>query len=187
MSRQFLLVGLLAASMVVGATPAAAAVIEREHFSDTVDFSFSDCGFRLDVAGTSRGTLLVRVDKTGQAFLIKDTFHYRNVFTNPATGQWFVQSGHGILKDIKATQVNGTIYEFTAIQAGQPSVIEDAEGNVILRDRGVVRRTYLFDTLGDGMPSGNVIEETGVVVRGPHPSRSENFCAIAAELTGVTD
>ena len=44
---------------------------------------------------------------TGQAFLDKDTFHYREVVTNPDTGQWFVLHGHGVFHDIKATQVGG--------------------------------------------------------------------------------
>ena len=93
--------------------------------------------------------------------MFKDVFHYREVWTNPDTGQWFVIRGHGLFREIRATQVEGTVYEFVAVEAGQPFVIEDAEGNVIVRDRGVIRHTILFDTLGDGQPGGEFIERDG--------------------------
>jgi hypothetical protein len=72
-----------------------------------------------------------------------------------------------------------------SIEAGQPFVIEDADGKVVLRDRGVIRNTYLFDTLGDGQTGGSFVEELKFVVRGPHPSFDADQCAIAAELTGA--
>jgi hypothetical protein len=74
------------------------------------------------------------------------------------------------------------------VDAGQPFVIEDAEGNVVVRDRGVVRHTYLFDTLGDGEPGGEFIGETQAAVHGPHSGFADDFpfCEIAAELTGAT-
>ena len=56
-----------------------------------------------------------------------------------------------------------------------------------MRDRGAIRPTYLFDTLGDSQPGGEPIGETQSVVHGPHPGFDEDFCAIASELTGVTD
>ena len=37
---------------------------------------------------------------------------------------------------------------FTTIDAGQPIRIRDMTGRVVSRDRGVIRETYLFDTLG---------------------------------------
>jgi hypothetical protein len=185
--RRLLLVGAVAAALVVGSVPAGAAVVVREHYSGTDEYSFDDCGFTLDVVLTFYGHLVKSVDETGQAFPTTDAFHFRGVNTNPDTGQSFVVSGHGVFHDFTATQVDGTIYEFTAVEAGQPFVIEDAEGNVIVRDRGALRHTYLFDTLGDGQPGGNFIEETQTVVHGPHPSFDQDFCAIAAELTGVTD
>jgi hypothetical protein len=109
------------------------------------------------------------------------------VLTNAETGKWFVVRGNGLVSEIKATLVSGTIYEFVAVEAGQPFVLEDAAGNVIVRDRGVIRHTALFDTLGDGMPGAVFIEETHTSVHGPHPGFAEDFpfCEIAAELTGA--
>ena len=132
--------------------------------------------------------ILLRVDKTGEAFLVADNYSYRGVFTNRETGEWFVQRGNALFHEIKATQVEGTIYEFVAVEAGQPFIIEDSAGNIVVRDRGVIRRTYLVDTLGDGEPGGEFIEDVAAVVHGPHPGFEPDFpfCEIAAELTGAT-
>src|SRR5215212_6560917 len=188
MFRRFLLVGVVAAAFAVGGTPAAATVVEREHYSGTEEFTDHGCGLTLNHVSTFYGQALLRVDKSGEAFLVKDSFHFRDVVTNPETGLWFVVRGHGLFHEIRATQVEGTIYEFEAVEAGQPFVLEDAEGNVIVRDRGVIRHTALFDTLGDGEPGGEFIEETNTVVHGPHPGFADDFpfCEIAAELTGAT-
>jgi hypothetical protein len=167
--------------------PAAATVIEQAHYSGTDSFSFDDCGFTLEVESTFYGQALLRVDKGGEAFFVKDTYWYRDVLTNPDTGKWFVNRGHGVFHEIKATQVSGTIYEFVAVDAGQPFVLEDANGNVIVRDRGMIRHTALFDPLGDGAPGAEFIEETSAIVHGPHPGFADDFpfCEIAAELTGA--
>ena len=173
--------------LAIGAGTAGAKVIEQQHYSGTDSFSFDDCGFTLDVESEFSGHALLHVDKTGQAFLEVENLRYRDVLTNPETGKWFVQRGKRLFHDIKATQVDGTIYEFVAIEAGQPFVIEDSTGEVVIRDRGVIRSTYLFDTLGDGTPGGEFLEEVDLSVHGPHPGFADDFpfCEIAAELTGA--
>ena len=189
MSRRFLIGGLAAAAVLLASPPAGATVLKGEHYSGTETFTNIDCGFTLNVTSTFYGQAHLRVDKTGQAFLDKNAYHFSDVHTNPDTGQWFVVRGHGLFHDIRATRVEGTVYEFVAVEAGQPFVIEDSDGNVIVRDRGVIRHTYLFDTLGDGQPGGEFIEEAQTSVHGPHPGFADDFpfCEIAAELTGVTD
>jgi hypothetical protein len=171
----------------VGGAQAGATVIERVHFSGSESFTIEDCDFPLQVESTFRVQAHLRVDKGGQAFLQEAAFSFRDVVTNPETGRWFVVRGHVQAHEIKATQIEGTVYEFVAIQAGQPFVIEDSAGNVIVRDRGVIRETFLFDTLGDGMPGGVFLESTNFVVHGPHPGLAEDFsfCEIAAQLTGA--
>lgn len=184
---RWLIPGLILIAMLAFGRPAAATVIDQEHYSGTDSFSFDDCGFTLDVQIEFYGQRLFRVEAGGQAFLIKDKFWYREVLTNPDTGKWFVIRGNTLFHEIQGTQVSGTVYEFVAVEAGQPFVIEDAAGNVIVRDRGVIRHTTLFDTLGDSMPGGIFIEETESVVHGPHPGFADDFpfCEIAAELTGA--
>jgi hypothetical protein len=180
--------GLAVAGMLAIGVPAAGAtVIGQEHYSGTDTFSFNDCGFWLDGQSTFYGQALLRVDPGGEAFLVKDKFWYRDVLTNRDTGEWFVIRGNGLFHEIRATLIEGTIYEFVAIEAGQPFVIEDSDGNVIVRDRGVIRHTTLYDTLGDGTPGAEFIEETHTAVHGPHPGFADDFpfCEIAAELTGA--
>ena len=175
------------AVLAFGAGPAAATVIGQEHYSGTDSSSFDDCGFTLEVQSEFYGHALLRVDRSGEAFLVKDRFWFRDVMTNPETDKWFAVQGHGLFHETGATQISGTVYEFEAIEAGQPFAIVDSAGNVVVRDRGVIRHTYLFDTLGDGQPGGVFIEETGTVVHGPHPGFADDFpfCEIAAELTGA--
>jgi hypothetical protein len=178
-------VGLAVAALLAFAGTAAAKVIGQEHYSGTDSFSFDDCGFTFDVVSEFSGVLAFRVDKGGQAFLVRDNYQFRDVVTNRSTGKWFVARGNAIFHEIQTTHVSGTVYEFEAIEAGQPLVIEDAAGNLVLRDRGVIRRTALFDTLGDGEPGGVFLEETHVSLRGPHPSFGEvDFCEVVTELTG---
>jgi len=174
-------------ALAFGAGMAGATVIGQEHYSGSDSFSFDDCGFTLDVESEFHGQALLRIDAAGQAFFVNDKYWFRDVLTNADTGQRFVVRGNGLYHEIQATVVGGTIYEFVAIEAGQPFVIEDSAGNVVLRDRGVIRFTFLFDTLGDGTPGGVFIEETGAVVHGPHPGFADDFpfCEIAAELTGA--
>jgi hypothetical protein len=184
---RWLVPGLAVMAVLAFGGPAAATVTGQEHYSGTDSFSFDDCGFTLEVQSEFHGQALFRVDRGGEAFLVKDTFSFRDVVTNPETGMWFVIRGNALFHEIKATQVSGTIYEFVAIEAGQPFILEDSAGNIIVRDRGVIRHTFLFDTLGDGVPGGEFLEETATAVHGPHPGFSEDFpfCEIAADLTGA--
>jgi hypothetical protein len=184
---RWLVPGLAVMAVLAFGGPAAATVIGQEHYSGTDSFSFDDCGFTLEVESEFQGHVLFRVDRAGEAFLVKDTFSFRDVVTNPDTGKWFVVRGNALFHEIKATQVSGTIYEFVAVEAGQPFILEDSTGNVLVRDRGVIRHTALFDTLGDGQPGAEFLEETDTVVHGPHPGFAEDFpfCEIAADLTGA--
>jgi hypothetical protein len=95
--------------------------------------------------------------------------------------------GKSLSNEIKATLVEGTIYAFTTIEAGQPFVVRDADGNLVLRDRGVIRHVLTFDTLGDGQPGGVLLEDTIVGIGGPHPGfdmSEDEFCAMVESLLG---
>ena len=83
--------------------------------------------------------------------------------------------------------MDGNVYEFRTIEAGQPFVVRDGVGRVVLRDRGVIRHRLLFDTLGDGMPGGIELDDEIVGVGGPHPGfdqTEEEFCAMVTSLIG---
>lgn len=171
----------------IGGGPAGATVIHQGTDSGTDHFTDDSCGFTLDVDVTFEVRTLLRVDQTGQAFLEHTVFRATETVTNPATGGFFYIVHRGLYHEIKATQVEGTVYEFVAVEAGQPFVIKDAAGNVVSRDRGVIRHTFLFDTLGDSQPGGEFIVELSDDVHGPHPAFAPDFpfCDVAAQLTGA--
>ena len=171
----------------VCAGPAGATVIHQGTASGTDHFTDDSCGFTLVGDVTFEVKTLLRVDKSGQAFLEHTIFRETDTITNPDTGGFFFITHRGLYNEIKATQVEGTVYEFVAVEAGQPFVIKDAAGNVVSRDRGVIRHTFLFDTLGDGQPGGEFIVELNDDVNGPHPGFAPDFpfCDIAAQLTGA--
>lgn len=66
------------------------------------------------------------------------------------------------------------MFEFVSIEAGQRFVVSDSAGNVVLRDRGVVYSTVLFDTGGDDAP-GEVLD-IQTQLRGQHPGANTDFC-----------
>jgi hypothetical protein len=185
MSRLFATVCVATAVAVIGSPAAGAKVVDRGTYSDTESFRVDDCGFPLDVVSTFSGHFRARADRAGQAFYALDNYRFRDVVTNPETGKWFVIRGNGLFIETKATLVEGNVYEFVQNDAGQPFVIEDSAGSVVLRDRGLVRFTVLFDTLGDGQPGGEPGAELDVELRGPHPGFDADVCAIAAELTAA--
>ena len=131
--------GALVVSAVVGllaawAGPAAGTVVERGHYADTDAFSFVDCGgVTFDVAETFSGQFILKATKDPEAFLLRDTFQFRDVITNRATGKWFVLRGIVNFHEIAYRHISGTIYEFTANETGQPFVIEDSSGRVVVR------------------------------------------------------
>jgi hypothetical protein len=182
-------VSILAALVLAVAVPGvaqAAPPVENIHFEDADAGSFDDCGFTIDFDFTASGHDLVREveGSGGQAFFGHSNVQFRNVLTNPETGAFMVVRGQLLFKEFTARQVSGDIWEFTSHEVGQPFVVEDSDGNVVLRDRGRVTRRVLFDTLGDSQPGGIVLEEEITGVHGPHPGLFTDFCAIATDLIG---
>jgi hypothetical protein len=172
--------------VLVAAIPAGATVYEKARFSDEYSFSYDDCGIPVSVEGVDTGQYRIRQGKgkTASAFFLRITHSYREVHTNTDTGEWFLIRGHRTFNEVKARRVEGTIFKFTAIEAGQPFIVENSDGEVVIRDRGVIRYTTLFDTLGDDVPGGEEVEFLGADVRGPHPGFDADFCEIVTDLIG---
>ncbi|MDQ3866207.1 MAG: hypothetical protein M3304_05185 [Actinomycetota bacterium] len=174
------------ALLVFGAIPAGATIYERGRINDEYTRTDSDCGFPVRVEGTATGQYRVRTGKgkTASAFFQRVTVRYREVHTNTVTGEWFLVRGHRVFNEVKARRVEGNVFRFTAVEAGQPFVVENSAGEVVYRDRGAIRYTILFDTLGDAVPGGEFIREVDVRVNGPHPGFERDFCEIVSELIG---
>ena len=174
-----------AALTTVAAAAAPASVIEKGRIVDgSYGFAY-DCGFPVEVTGIGSGNFRLR-EGTGDdatAFFSLDRLSYREIHTNAETGEWFSVSGHFANNEVGATRVEGSLFEFRIIKAGPVARIEDSEGNLVSRDRGVVRRTILFDTGGDQEPGGEFVDLVDVDLAGPHPS-FDRLCDFATELIG---
>jgi len=183
----------LFASLAIGpiaGAPAQATVVDRGTFAGS-ETGVADelCEIAVVRDSTFRGSFRIRLDKASdeQAFFQRLNFEYRDVFTNPLNGRSLTFEGKSLSNELTATQVEGNIYSFTTIEAGQPFVVRDSAGNVVLRDRGVIRHRILFDTLGDSAPGGITLEDEVVGIGGPHPGfeqSEEEFCGMVEGLIG---
>ena len=188
LGRWSALVGVTALA-VWGVAGAQATVVDRGTFGGS-ETAVPDniCGIALLRDSTFSGSFRVRVDRQGgQAFFQRTNITYRDVFTNPANGSSLTIGSRRLLSEVKATQVEGNVYAFTTIEAGQPFVVRDGDGNLVLRDRGVIRQRVLFDTLGDGEVGGVQLDDELIGIGGPHPGfdqSEEDFCATVEDLIG---
>jgi len=177
---------LLAALMVLAwALPAQATVIHKAHYTFTDSFPDVVCGVpvRHDVAGS--GVAHVRVGKGDleSAFFGVDSSKATSTITNKANGNFVTFEHNQVVVDTTGSRVSGSIFRFTTIVAGQPITIRDMTGRIVARDRGVIRETYLFDTLGDATPGGLYLEQLGLMIGGPHPLFPEEvICGVVRPL-----
>lgn len=180
-----LVVMVTAATLLLGsASVTLAKVVERDHYSFTDSFTGEECGIDVAVESEVSGLLMLRRDKRDSpAFLISNVFEFREVVTNLDTGRWMVVRGKGNFREVKATQVDGDIYHFRAQLAGQPFVIENSDGRVVYRDRGLLVFDVLFDTLGDDQPGGEELSFELAAVRG-YPGFVDDLCPLIHELIG---
>jgi hypothetical protein len=174
-----------AALTTIAAAAAPASVIEKGRIVDgSYGFAY-DCGFPVEVTGLASGNFRLR-EGTGDdatAFFSLDRISFREIHTNPQTGEWFSISGHFANNEVTATRVEGSLFEFRIIKAGLLAVIEDSDGNLVSRNRGALRRTILFDTGGDQEPGGTFVDLVDLDLAGSHES-FDRLCDVATDLIG---
>lgn len=164
-------------------------VYDRGHFDDSYKFEDDSCSFPFKVKGRAEGSFIT-YDLPGsqnQAFLGHNWYRFKETLTNPANGKKMYVSGRGYAREVAGRHVKGDVWKFDAIETGKPFVVRDADRNLVLRDRGKIFTTVLFDTLGDQEPGGELVEETASeVIYGSFPSREADFdfCALVSELIG---
>lgn len=165
------------ALMIVSAAPAGATIVERDRYEFSFSGSYNDCGFDVAVEAAVSGHFRIRAGKgkTDTSFFLRDNYSYTETHTNVVTGETLRIEGHAVLNEVRARHVEGNVFEFTSIEAGQPFVVYDSAGNVLLRDRGMVQSHVLFDTGGDDVPGGEVLDVQSRL-RGPHPGADIDFC-----------
>lgn len=167
------------------AVPAEGTVRERLRITDTYTYSY-DCGFPVDVSGKASDVIILREDpqSDGQAFPVLDRWFFREVHTNADTGEWFTIERRATFNEVEANHVEGTIWEFRVIEGGQHLIVRNSDGDVVSRNRGNIKVTYLFDTLGDGQPGGEWVGDLSFDVTGPHPDIERDLCGIATDMVG---
>jgi len=174
-----------AAVTVFAGPPANATVVDAGHyFAEPYSFSHDECGFDVEVEGTSSGVFRVRAGKgkTATAFYGHDKYSFVETQTNPETGEYVTITANAVFNEIKAGRVEGNIFEFAAVEAGQFTMY-DSDGQFVARDRGSVQYHILFDTEGDDVPGGIFVEDLGADVHGPHPG-FDDFCGLITPLIG---
>jgi len=180
---------LLAVAAIGWAPPARSEVINQRHFIESTSEDIEFCGLSLHVVNEERVSANTRVGKGDLDTLFFGHWveKYVTTLTNPANGKFFTVSGKSVTHEIQGTPIEGSIFEQTIIEAGLPLVLTDMNGNVVMRDRGVIRTTILFDTGGDHVPGGETVEVLDVRVAGPHPDfflEDADRCALVQELIG---
>jgi len=167
---------------------AQATVIGQEHYTASFSDQFVDCGITFHEQFDVNGTAHFRVGKGGleSAFFSHDKFRFLSTATNLANARFYTIEGNFVFNETKARRIEGNVSEFDSVQAGRWTLSDD-NGSIVLHDRGVIRSTILFDTLGDGVPGGEFIDFISEDVRGPHPGFNipeEEFCVLLDELVG---
>jgi hypothetical protein len=165
----------------LSAGPASGTTILAEHYSGTDSYSYTCGAITVDVDVTFSGVAHIRVGsgKDATAFFAHDNYEVTEVHT-ASTGEVLILSANGLFQETRATRVDdspvGEVwFAFSSVNAGQPFVVSDADGNVLIRDRGTIRETIVFNTEGDDVPGGIFIESVSLEVAGPHPVFFDGF------------
>jgi len=163
-------------------------IYERGPYDNRYEFVDDSCGFEFHLRGRARGfsTTYNVPGSDGQAFLLDDYYSFFEVLTNPANGKRMYISGWGHLKEVKATHVEGDVWEFIAVDSGTPFVVRDKRGRLVLKDQGKLVYRQVFDTLGDSEPGGEELDFEVLSIRGHFPSLAPDFdfCAMVSDLIG---
>jgi hypothetical protein len=167
------------AAALLAITPVAATVDFRDRYSFDYDFTYSCGATEISVVGHAEGLFFVRVGKGDQAtaFFGHDKFAFSETHTNP-DGDVLVISGNGLFQETKAVPLGGNLFQFSSIVSGQPFTVRDGDGNLVVRDRGVVRNVIVFDTLGDDTVGGIFIEQVSFSFAGPHDGIGFDTCDV---------
>jgi hypothetical protein len=174
----------LALALLAG--PAFAGSLPSEHFAYSFPVEIERCGTTWTGTYSSEGVALLRFTDDDSPPLFTLNYSTTIVWTDALNPErTYTAVLQGMWKDQSATLVEGTIYEFEAIEVGQPYTIRTPDGRIVMHDRGLIRWRSLIDTKGDD-DGGNdeFLADLGGAFRGRFPSfdlTTEEFCAIIDE------
>jgi hypothetical protein len=183
--KRCVLVACVLGVLLGGVSAAQAEVIKEETFTETFDDAGEFCGIPVRIQGTFTARVMYRVGKgkVASAFFLHEVSSQSATVTNEENGRFFTIEGKSVVHDVKATALGDNLFRFETIEAGQPFNLVAPSGRVVLRNRGLIRTTVIFDTEGDAVPGGNRIEVVSVEVSGPHPGFDDAFqCSVVEDL-----
>src|SRR5262245_58964990 len=160
------------------------------HYSWVDRFTYDDCGLTVEGAAHGSGSFHLRPGKHGDPTpYLFDNYEWHVVQTNPDNGKWFREDAQGLYRDLKITNVEGTIYTFVAQETGRPYSLTDMDGNKVFFDRGRLLVTFQVDTKGDDDLSNDEFIEGSFELladNGAHPNWhfDGEWCDIVQELIG---
>ena len=166
---------LAAAGLMVTAAPAQAAPVDRGTFAGTE--TFTECDGAYVVESTFSGAFVIREadpSTDGQFFPFAQVLQFTDTITNPETGEYITVTGKLFFREVQPHYLGNGIVAYVGQEIGTV-VFRDSSGEVILREFGLVRIGYLFDTENDSAPGGTFILEKLLSVTGPHPTYDEDF------------
>lgn len=140
----------------------------------TTTFSTDVCGISVDV--TVRSTDNFFLDPDGS---FKDTYSFKQTFTNPANGKSVIVSGAGqVVSSAAIVDPTANTVTFSTYK-GLPEKIQTPKGPVVSRDAGLITFTNTFD-----LTTGDFISQSINVSKGPHPEADSNgplFCDVITQ------
>jgi hypothetical protein len=155
-------------------SPVGAQPLEREHYSfqESDTFTDTDCGapITIDYLAEFSGLFMLKQGRAGDPTpYLFDNYAGVDTFTNVANGLTATVTHQGLYKDVRIEQVEGTIYEFTAIETGRPVVAIGPDGKMLVFDSGRIRYSFVVDTKGDAdLSNEEFLVDFEPDVAGPH-------------------
>ncbi|HTL84759.1 MAG TPA: hypothetical protein VL856_06220 [Acidimicrobiia bacterium] len=106
-----------------------------------------------------------------------DNFRVTQHYVNNDTGKTYDIIQAGLFKDVKITPNSDGTYTFVSAQTGNRRVY-GPDGTMLFHDRGNVRFSAVFDTMGTPDQSDDeIVEDFGIVsLHGHWPTLDRDFC-----------
>lgn len=180
-TRRLLAALVAAAAATWCAAPAQARTVDHWQWSEDRAFTVDTCGFPTRVTDHFEGNGIARTTggRTDGVATSQYTTRYVAVTTNPANGQWFTLTQSSVFQERGLTDLGGGFWGYSVNQAGQPFVVTDSTGRVVVRDRGLIQFDGVYDANSDQVTS---FELSGIA--GPHPGYTTDLCDITRLLIG---
>ena len=168
-TRRLLATLVVAAAATWCAAPAQARTVDHWQWSEDRAYVVDDCGFPTDVTDHFEGNGIARTvgGSTDGVALVQYTTRFVAVTTNPTNGRSFTLTQLSAFQERGLTDLGGGLWGYSVHQAGQPFVITDSSGRVVVRDRGLVQFAGVFDATADQVVSFEPVRGVGAA-SGPH-------------------